>query len=179
VPPPSPWPYVGAALALAAALVLAGRTRRWPLVLFVTLAVLVGTAVVAVAGEWSANTLSFASRVGEHVYVFAGVALGIAAIVHLVVRRGRAYDATPLALLAGVALLLASGLSSLPMLAHSVLPTKLAEGLVRVLVTLTIGTGAAAIVIAATHLRRPFERRGGDQESSTTSAILRSMYAEK
>jgi hypothetical protein len=148
--------------------------------LLATLVVLVATATVGVAGEWSANTLSLASRVGEHVYVFAGLALGIAAIVHLVVRRGRAFDATPLALLAGVALLLASGLSSLPLLAHSVLPTKLDERVVRALVTITIATGAAAIVIAATHLRRPFERRpGADQESSTTSAILRSMYAEK
>jgi hypothetical protein len=190
LPPPSPWAYLGVAAVIAIALIVAGRTRFWVATLTGGVVVLVAAAAIAVVGEWNANTLSFVERIGEHVYVFAGLLLGIAAIAGLITRRAHAYDATPIALLAGVALLLASGVSGIPLLAHSVLPTELPETLERALVTVTIGTGLATVVVSAMHLRRPPDARGvaagepgtardSDQDSSTGIAILRSMYAEK
>jgi hypothetical protein len=178
LPPPSPTPYLVYAALVAVVLCLGGRTKRWPTVLLVTLVLLLAGAALQLIGEWGATTLSLPSRIGEHVYVFAGIALGLGALVWLVVRRTRPYDATPIALLAGVALLLASGLTGLPLLAHSLLPSTLPAGFVRVLVATTIGAGIAAVVITATKLRRPFEPRAGtgrDQESSSATAILRSM----
>jgi hypothetical protein len=48
------------------------------------------------------------------------------------------------------------------------------------LVSVTIGVGLATVVIAATRLRQPFAPRpAANQESSTATEILRSMYAEK
>jgi hypothetical protein len=179
IPPPSPAPYLLFAALVAIGLCLAARTKRWPTVLMVALTLLIAAAALQLVGEWGATTLSLPSRIGEHVYVFAGIALGIGALVWLVVRRARPYDATPIALLAGVALLLASGLTGLPLLAHSLLPSTLPAGFVRVLVATTIGAGIAVVVITATKLRRPFEPRAGygrdDQESSSATAILRSM----
>jgi hypothetical protein len=178
LPPPSPAPFLLYAALVAIALCLAGRTKRWPTVLLVTLVLLLFGAGVQLVGEWGATTLSVPSRIGEHVYVFAGLALGLGALVWLIVRRHRPYDATPIALLAGVALLLASGLTGLPLLAHSLLPSTLSADFVRFLVATTIGAGIAAIVITATKLRRPFEPRARDrdgQESSSATAILRSM----
>jgi hypothetical protein len=180
LPPPSPAPYLLFAALLAFALVVAGRTRVWPVVLTGSLAVLVVAAGAQIVGEWGATTLPFASRVGEHVYVFAGVALGIGACTWTITRRSRPYDATPIALLAGVALLLASGLSGIPFLAHEVIPTTFPNAFVRILVAVTIGVGLATVVIAATRLRQPFAPRpAANQESSTATEILRSMYAEK
>jgi hypothetical protein len=179
LPPPSAAPYLLFAALVAVALIVAGRTRAWAAVLAVSVAVLVGAAATQLVGEWGATTLSLPSRIGEHIYVFAGIALGLATLVWLLTRRSKPYDATPIALLAGVALLLASGLTGLPLLAHAILPTTLPEGLVRVLVATTIGVGTSTVVIAGTRLRRPYDRRdrpaSRDQESSTATAILRSM----
>jgi hypothetical protein len=183
LPPPSPAPYLLYLAVLGVALVLAGRTRAWATVLAGTLAVLLASSITELVGEWGATTLSFPSRIGEHIYVFAGLALGVFALGWLLLRRNRPYDATPLALLAGVALLLASGLAALPFLTHTLLPSTMPATFVRVLVATIIGTGAATVVISAMRLRRPFEPRrrsadGNDQESSRTNAMRRSMYAE-
>ncbi len=178
LPPPSPAPYLAYAVVLAIVLCLGARTKRWPTVLLVTLALLLFGAGTQLVGEWGATTLSLPSRIGEHVYVFAGLALGVGAFVWLVVRRHRPYDATPIALLAGVALVLASGLTGLPLLAHSVLPSTLPAALVRFLVATTIGAGVATVVVTAMKLRRPFEPRardGAGQESPSATAIFRSM----
>jgi hypothetical protein len=180
VRPSSALPYLALAAVVAVGLFAAARRRSWPTVLAVSLAVLVGAAVVQALGEWNAVTLAIGSRIGEHVYVFAGVALGIAAFVWVLRRRGSPFDATPIALLAGLALLLASGLTGLPLLTHSEIPTTLPFAVDRTLIALTIGTGAAVVAIAATKLRPPFQARPArPQESSTATEILRSMYAEK
>jgi hypothetical protein len=177
--PPSAGPHLLYAALLAIALIVAGRTRAWVAVLATSLVLLLAGAGVQLAGEWHATTLSLPSRIGEHVYVFAGIVLGIGALAWLAIRRSRPYDATPIALLAGVALLLASGLTGLPLLTHAVLPTTLPESLVRMLVATTIGAGIATVVISATRLRSPYGRASDDQESSTTTPIFRSMYVEK
>ena len=180
VRPSSALPYLGLAAVVAIGLFAAARRRSWPIVLAISLAVLVGAAIVQAVGEWGAVTLSVGSRIGEHIYVFAGVALGIAAIVWVLRRRGSPFDATPIALLAGLALLLASGLTGLPLLTHSEIPTTLPFAVDRTLIALTIGTGAAVVAIAATKLRPPFQARPArPQESSTATEILRSMYVEK
>ncbi|MCU1428103.1 MAG: hypothetical protein JWL83_2103 [Actinomycetia bacterium] len=178
VPPPSALPSLLLAAGVAIALVVAARTRWWARVLAGSLAVLVGSALAQILGEWDAVTLSLPSRLGEHAYVFAGILLGTAAFVWILMRQGSPYDATPIALLAGVALLLASGLSGLPLLVHSELPTMYAPALERALIATTIGAGVATVLISATRLRRPFQA-GRRQESSTANAIRRSIYAEK
>jgi hypothetical protein len=180
VRPSSALPYLGLAAIVGIALFAAARRRSWPIVLAIGLVVLVGAAIVQVLGEWGAVTLAVGSRIGEHVYVFAGIALGIAAFVWILRRRASPFDATPIALLAGLALLLASGLTGLPLLTHSEIPTTLPFAVDRALIALTIGAGTAVVVIAATKLRPPFQARPArPQESSTATEILRSMYAEK
>jgi hypothetical protein len=157
LPPPSAVPYLVLAAVLALGLVIVGRTRAWAGALRVALALVVIASAVQVAGEWGATSTSAVSRVGEHTYVFLGIVLGVAAFCFMLVRSRRPYDATPLALLAGVALTLAGGLSGLPFLVHQVVPTTLPVALARLLVAISLGAGVATIVIAAIRLRRPYD----------------------
>jgi hypothetical protein len=177
VPPPSPYAWLATAALIALVALVLARTRAWPAVLAAVLAVLIVAAGLQTIGEWGATTLTLARRIAEHVYVFIGLGLAAVALVWLVVRRRSPYDATPAALIGGLALLLASGLSGIPLLAHSELPTTLTDALDRLLVTVTIGAGLAAVAIAATRLRRPSGAVG--DHSSTGTAMRRSMYAEK
>lgn len=152
VPGPSPWPWVGVALAIAAAIVLAGRTRRVAPAIGSGLVVLVGAQALHVAGLWGGTTESFGSRLAASAYSIGGVALAVVAFVVLL-RRGT-YAGAPLALLAGLFLLLSGGLADVTVLGRSQVPSTLPAWVDRATVALTLGAGAGLVIVGIRRLWR-------------------------
>jgi hypothetical protein len=155
VPGPSVLPWVAVAVVLAALVFAASRTRVWPAVLGVALALLVAGEAIHVAGLWGASTASAVSNLGASVYSIAGCAVGLGALAMLV-RRGRdPYDATPMVLIAAVFLLVAGGFADVTSITRSQIPSTLPDVLARGVVTNALGIGSGLVVAAALRLRRP------------------------
>jgi hypothetical protein len=154
VPPPSPWPWLVAALVLAAAVVGASRLRHWRAAIIAALVVAMIATVAHIAGEWGASTASVASTLGSSIYTIGGVALGIVAVVLLAVRRDPA-DATPAVLMATLVLALGTGLAGISSWWHSQLPSTQAADLVRLEVAAVLGLGVGLAAAAALRLRGP------------------------
>src|SRR6202011_1013730 len=117
IPGPSPWPWAAGALGIAAVVTVGARTRRWPMVLAIALALLVGGEAAHVAGLWGASTASTLSKAGSSLYSLAGCLVGFGALVMLV--RRDAHDATPVVLIASVFLLISGGLADVMSLTRS------------------------------------------------------------
>jgi len=164
VPPPSPWPWVALAGAVAVLLVIATRTARWRSALATALAVAVAATGLQLIGRWGATTESLATKSAEGVYGLAGMALGITALIWLV-RARDPYAATPAVLVAGVVIVIASGLAHVGLLGHSQLATTLPPSLARLAVAAALGLGGGLVVAAAWRLRpvgpRPQPRAAG------------------
>ncbi len=174
IPPPSPWPYVATALVVAAAVVLASRTRAWRWVLVVSLGALVASEVVHVVAAWGASTSSGVTKLVESVYSIGGIALGVLALVWA---RRRGVDASiPIILVAAIVLLVSGGLSDVTSLGHSQLPTTMPWWLSRVLVTIVLGVGTGLVAAAGWRLgsprprtRRPVTRPAVAERARVTS----------
>jgi hypothetical protein len=151
VPPPSPWPWIAAAVVLAAVVVWASRTRRWATVLAAALGVLIVTETLHVIGLWGASTDSFGKKSFESLYSIGGIVLALLALWWM--RRKGADSAVPLVLLASIFLFVAGGLADVTSLARSQLPTSFAPGFARLLVTITLGVGLGTAIAAAWRLR--------------------------
>jgi hypothetical protein len=149
----SPWPEVLLAVILAAGVIVAGRTRQWRWVLVGGLAALIVVEAVHVAGIWTASYSGVMSRVGNNTYSLVGIVLGAWAIARLA-RSDDARDATPLAFVAGIVLVVAGGFTDLASLTRPVLPTRLPHELARALIAVVIGIGTGVVVTAGTHLSR-------------------------
>jgi hypothetical protein len=156
IPPPSPWPWILGAVAMAALVIVAGRTRAWARVLAITLAVLLVSEAVHLAGGWGATTSGFLAKLGAGVYSIAGWVIGLVALIWLLRRDPR--DATPIVLIAALFLFIAGGLADAPALTRSQLPTTLAPWLARLTVITALGLGFGLLVIAAMRLRPPPRR---------------------
>jgi hypothetical protein len=153
IPPPSPWPYVALAIALASGVVLLTRTRVWRVALTAALALLVLSDLVHVVGLWNATTATTASKLGESAYSVVAVALGLFAL-GWIWRRG-AESAMPLVLIAAIFLFVAGGLADVSTIGHSLVPTTLPTVVARLLVTVNLGLGAGLAVAAGLRLRQP------------------------
>jgi hypothetical protein len=156
LPPPSPWPWILGAVALAALVIGLGRTRAWARVLAITLAVLLVTEAVHIAGGWNVATNGFMARLGAGMYSIAGWVIGLLALIWLLRRDPR--DATPIVLIAALFLFIAGGLADVPSLTHSQLPTTLTPWLARLTVVAALGLGFGLLVTAAVRLRPPPRR---------------------
>ena len=170
VPPPSPWPFVIAALVLGFGLCGACRSKWWKQLMAGALAVIVITEAVHVIGLWDASTASAGTKLVQSAYSLGGIALGVLALVWMA-RRG-AHAAVPLILVAAIVLVVAGGLSDITTLGRSLLPTTLPFTLARVLVTITLGLGAGLAAAAAMRLRasspgRPPRRRAARRATAT------------
>jgi hypothetical protein len=150
-PPPSPWPWVIGAVALAAAVVALSRTRGWKTVFVVTLALLTAAEVVHVFGLWDASTASFGTKLGESAYSLAGIALGLVGLGWMW-RKG-VDSAVPLVLVAAIFLVIAGGFSDVTSLSNALVPSTLPADLARLLVALNLGLGCGLAVAAALRLR--------------------------
>lgn len=160
VPGPAQWPWFLGALGLAVLVVAATRTRHWPLVLTVALAVLIAVEIAHVVGLWQGTTGTLGTQLGANAYSFAGIAVGGAAVFGLVAARDPS-DTTPVVLVAAIILTVAGGLADLSTLGASQLPTTLPDELARAGVMLALGLGVGVGVAAAMRLRpaRPADRR--------------------
>jgi hypothetical protein len=156
VPPPSVWPFVAVAVALAVTVILLSRTKRWRAALAAALATMVVSDLLHVVGLWDATTASFGSKLAASAYSLVGIALGLLALVWTW-RRG-AEAAMPLVLIASIFIFFAGGLADVATIGHSQIPTTLPPTLARLLVCLNLGLGAGVATGAALHLR-PAARR--------------------
>ena len=150
VPPPSPWPYAGIAVVLAAVVVWATRTRMWARVFAAALVVLVVCEVLHVTGLYGASTDSFGTKSFASLYSVAGILLALLALGWMW-RKG-ADSATPLVLLASMFLFIAGGLADVTSLAKSQIPSTWSDGFARMLVTITLGVGLGTAIGAAWRL---------------------------
>ncbi|MGZ4688574.1 MAG: hypothetical protein ACXWAY_03030 [Acidimicrobiia bacterium] len=153
IPGPSPWPWIVGALGLAVAVVALCRTRAWVKVMQVSLAVLIVSETIHVAGAWQATTASIGSRALSSIYSIGGVIVCVLALVW--VRRRDPWAATPAVLIAGLFVLVAGGLADVTALTRSQLPTSLPDGLARLTVTIALGVGGGLVIAAAARLRAP------------------------
>jgi hypothetical protein len=154
LPDRSPFPWILVAGGLLAATVLAGRTRAWRWVLVAGLGVLVAAETVHLAGAWTASYAAVPGRVVQNVYSIGGIVLGSVAVWRLC-RPADPRASTPLALVAGIVLAVAGGLTDLSSLAKPVLTTDLSPPVARALVATVLGVGIGIVIVAATHLARP------------------------
>jgi len=150
-PPPRPWPWAAAVALGAAAVIGLGFTRRWPAVLLGALAVLAVTEALHLVGAMRFGVEPFWTRFAGGIYSFGAVAAAVAAVVWLVRRPPR--DATPLALVAGLAMFLAGGIGDIATLGRALVPSTLPATANRIFVALALGLGAGVAVTAARHLR--------------------------
>jgi hypothetical protein len=153
IPGPSPWLWVLGAIALAIAVVLLCRTRRWSKVMQASLAVLIVSETVHVVGAWQATTASIGSRTLASIYSIGGVLVCVLALIWL--RRKDPWAATPAVLISGLFVLIAGGLADITTLTRSQIPTSLPAGVARLTVTIALGVGAGLVIAAASRLRAP------------------------
>jgi hypothetical protein len=150
-PGPSPWPWVGFALALIIGGVLVARSRRWARYTAIALGVLIVAETMHVLGVWGATTQSQWSDLAQSAYSIGGIVLAAIALERLVHRGG--YAAAPLVLCAGLFLAIAGGLADITTLSHSQLPTTIPDSVTRLAVATVLGLGTGVAVVAALHLR--------------------------
>lgn len=156
VPPPSPWPWLGLAVGLAAAgTVLGWARRRWRTVVPSLVAVLVGFDVVHVAAE------PLPSSADHGVDVFAtGWNVGPSVLAWLVggwamFAIARARPSGPLAAaLVGALVAVLNGAGDLATLTHARLPFAGPDWIARLCVAVAIGLGIAALAVAWRAWRR-------------------------
>ncbi|MFI5048142.1 MAG: hypothetical protein ACHQIG_13830, partial [Acidimicrobiia bacterium] len=174
-PPPSPWPAVFVAGALAGVVIGLSRTRRWREVLVVALVALMACATAHTVGNWAASTAGFGTTLTQSLYGIAGLALGVVALVWAA-RRG-VEAAVPLVLVASVFLLVATGLGDIATIGHSQVPSSFPAPVARFVVTCTIGLGVGLAAAAALRLRAvtpPGARRARHHASTPAAAPVTS-----
>ena len=135
VPPPSPWPYAGLAVAGLAAGAMAGWSRRWwrP-ALGGLLGVLAASGVAHAAAERSPVDA-----------MTAAVGLGLAVAAFVAIRRSRP-SAPYLLALTGAVVLAVDGMAGLGALTASQLPAGGPAWVVRLSVALALGLGLGLVV---------------------------------
>jgi hypothetical protein len=154
VPGPAPLPWLVIAALLGLAVVLASRTRYWALVLGIAIGVLGALELAHVIGLWNGTTASIATKLAASMYSLGGIAVGVAAVVWLIIARDP-YDASPLALIAGLFLFVSGGLADVSTLSRSQLPTTLPPIAARTGVAAALGLGVGVMIAAALRMRRP------------------------
>jgi len=153
VPGPSPVPWVAAAIALGAILLVAASTRAAVRLTVVALGAAALVELVLATAAWRWSTASVGGRLGAVAYELGAALLAIGALVQLA-RRRSLYAAGPLLLLAGLAVAISGGLANVTQLFRSQLPTVLAPTVARVLVAAALGLGVALAAIGARNLAR-------------------------
>ncbi len=170
IPPPSPWPWILGAVALATVVIIFGRKRAWARVLSITLALLLVTETVHIIGAWNVAANGSLAKLGAGMYSIAGWVIGLVALIWLLRRDPR--DATPIVLIAALFLFVAGGLADVPTLTHSQLPTTLSPWLARLTVVAALGLGFGLLVTAALRLRPPPRRESSPVQPPVAADAL-------
>jgi hypothetical protein len=152
VPGSSPWPWVGLAAALAAAVAAAGRTRHWRSVLAAALLVAVASDIVHTGGAQLASVAPIVAQVYDSSIAAAGWALGLMVAYRLLRRRTAEIDLY-LLVAAGLFFAFAGGLADVTALGRSQVSTALPVGLARATVAVSLGLGAGIFIVA---VQKPF-----------------------
>jgi hypothetical protein len=151
IPGPSPWPWIGAALGLAALAVGLAQTRLAGVVMSTALVVMIAAETTHIVGSWDGTTVAASTKLVASAYALGGIALGAMALVW-VWRRG-VLVAAPLLLFAGLFLVLAGGLGDVTYLYRSQLPTSLPNTWARLEITTVIGLGLAVAIVGGRQLK--------------------------
>jgi len=155
VPGPNAWPWLGLAAALAAAVILAARSRRWAAGLALGVALLVASDVVHAVGISLAYSGSTPQRLGVLLagsyYSLVAWAVGVVAVVLL---ARRSLDGLFAAIFAGLVVGLWSGLADLSVLYRSQPPFGGPAVIDRLAVSAALGLGTGVVCGAALVLRR-------------------------
>jgi hypothetical protein len=161
VPGPSPLPWAVLIVALIAAGVFVGRSRRWASVLSALVALLIAVDVIHSVGIAFAGAGTTANHLGRLV-TGSLLSLPVWAVGVLAIRwlSRRDLDGTLAAAFAGVFIALLGGLSDLDVLSRSQVPFAYSPSLARLLVALSIGLGGAIVAASVVLLtRRPFDAK--------------------
>jgi len=179
VPGPRPWPWIGAAVLLCAAVLLAarrrGRARLWALVPATVLAV--AADVVHATGSWLGSTASTVTKLYSNATPLAGWIVAGLAIWRLVRARTASGSGSADALetgntyllIAGIFLAVAGALPDIGVLDSSQIPEPFPPDLTRAVVTVTLGLGSALVLAvllsppATARRRTPAPNPSGDQ----------------
>jgi len=167
VPGPSPWPWVLAAIALAAGLVLASWSRWWPWICGLAVAAMTAAGSIHLAAGWGATTSPVSTRLGASAYLLAAVALTLLGLGALALRG--TYTAGPMVLLAGIFVALAGGVADIQELSRSQLPSTLDPAPTRAIVTTLLGAGLG---VAAAECIRLFRYRPHPESTAGRGRIV-------
>lgn len=162
IPGPPRWPWLTAAVALAALTIAAGLTRRFHAALAMLLAVVVGLDIIHAAGTGRAVTGSLATQLNETLsgsYLsLVGWAAGIAAVVLLARRDDRGLYAAGFAALF---IALNGGLIDLTDLGRSQLAYAWPDNLARAAITASLGLGLGITAATTYRILRPRASKPG------------------
>jgi hypothetical protein len=149
VPGPSPMPWRALAVAVLAAVVLAGRRRRLATVAAAT-ALLVAVDVVHTVGLAAENAGPW-TVAAKYVLTTSGVSVlaWVVGLTSLALTRRRPLDAMYLAAFAGASVALLGGVFDLSTLAASTPPFALPAVVARLCVTLSLGLGLGILAVVA------------------------------
>jgi hypothetical protein len=159
-PPSAPWVWLLCALALAAVVAIASRTRAWRAV-WMGACVLTAALLMAFAvGAWQFSALDPLRRSIALVYTIAGIVISVFSVLWLA-RRAQVASA-PLVLVTGVVLVFGTGLPGFGDLSASHLPTTLPYPLARAITSVVLGVGVGLIAGGAMFLRPSGTSRQSD-----------------
>ncbi|HEX9342150.1 MAG TPA: hypothetical protein VF995_00860 [Actinomycetota bacterium] len=156
VPGPAPWPWIGAAVLLCAAVLLAARRGgAWRLRALIAATVLaVAADVVHATGSWLGSTASTVTKLYSNATPLAGWVVAGLAIWRLLRGRTANGSGSPDALetgntyllIAGIFLAVAGALPDVGVLDSSQIPEPFPPNLTRAVVTITLGLGSALVL---------------------------------
>jgi hypothetical protein len=147
VPGSSPWPWVGSAAALAAAVAGAAWRPRRRGVLVAALLAAVASDVVHTTGAQLASVAPIVARVYASSLAAVGWVLGVVVAYRLLRRRGSELDPY-LLLTAGMFFAFAGGLADVTVLGRSQVSTALPLGVARAAVAVSLGLGGGIFAVA-------------------------------
>jgi hypothetical protein len=171
VPGPSAWGWVALAVGLALVVLASSRVlkgRSFAAVFAIGCAI----SVVLAVGSWRYSTGAVTARFVDDIYNFGTILLLTSAMALFLWRPGLSRW-SPLTIVAGLALGVATGLGDVVMLFRSQLATVLAPGVARALVTAAIGLGTGLVVAGILHLRPAEGAARRERRRPTPAPVLR------
>lgn len=153
--PPAPaWPWWGAAVIIAGAVISAAARPRFSRAgLVAALIVMAATESVHLWGGWPYSTGSVVGRLGDAIPSIAAIAACVGALAWLL--RTTPWRCAPALILAGLFVFVSGGVADLSSLSHTFVPSRVAAELARALTAVALGLGAGTAIAGGLRLRAP------------------------